>query len=413
MAVTTNLGRVQGGGFYGSTSTSETSIPKSTVLSGGVSPLVNDVIVNADGDLCRVTAVQSSAYTVSKFGSIKGPVGAQGPQGETGAKGDGLPSGGTAGQFVKKTADGTAWGDVSREVNIVSEDYVSWVLPLINLDSEGNSKIVSGRLVLWRSTNVFDPSFLDISAYQWYKGENGNIKDGTIVIESSMLGGINVRGVKFSYNNHWWLGLDFTVGGASLSNAQFYGIAVNAFDLGWNGIPYKNNNTGEVLNNEIITNIAQKAVVNEQSHPVNSLYMSTGSTEPASLFGGTWEKIEGVHLRAADSTYPAGTETGADEHYHKVQLCSPFYYGVWAGDGFSTNGAEDTTPIAGIYNYQSETFGKMSVWGQVTIKTNRCLQTDGDSMVETGATLKGSEGTTSYTTSFPRTLTVNVWKRVG
>lgn len=87
MAVTHNLGRVQGGGFYGSTSTSETSIPKSSVSAGSVAPLPGDVIVNANGDLCRITAVTSTAYTVSKFGSIKGATGAQGIQGETGPQG--------------------------------------------------------------------------------------------------------------------------------------------------------------------------------------------------------------------------------------------------------------------------------------------------------------------------------------
>lgn len=108
MAVTNNLGRVQGGGFYGSTSASETSIPKSTVLSGGVSPLVNDVIVNANGDLCRITAVTSTAYTVSKFGSIKGPAGAQGPQGETGATGEtGIYVGTAQASKVTFTVSGT------------------------------------------------------------------------------------------------------------------------------------------------------------------------------------------------------------------------------------------------------------------------------------------------------------------
>ena len=45
----------------------------------------------------------------------QGPRGPQGPQGETGAtgpKGTGVPDGGTAGQFLQKTEDGTAWADV-------------------------------------------------------------------------------------------------------------------------------------------------------------------------------------------------------------------------------------------------------------------------------------------------------------
>ena len=42
-----------------------------------------------------------------------GPQGIQGPQGEQGPAGEGIPSGGTAGQFLQKTADGTAWADVT------------------------------------------------------------------------------------------------------------------------------------------------------------------------------------------------------------------------------------------------------------------------------------------------------------
>lgn len=105
MAVTHNLGRVQGGGFYGSTSTSETSIPKSSVSAGSVAPLTGDVIVNANGDLCRITAVTSTAYTVSKFGSIKGATGEQGPQGETGETG--IYVGSTEANKVTFTVSGT------------------------------------------------------------------------------------------------------------------------------------------------------------------------------------------------------------------------------------------------------------------------------------------------------------------
>lgn len=76
---TSNLGRVQGGGFFGSTSTSTSSIEKTTVQTNGVSPLVGDSIINANGDLCKITAITSSAYTVTKYGSIKG---ATGPKGE-------------------------------------------------------------------------------------------------------------------------------------------------------------------------------------------------------------------------------------------------------------------------------------------------------------------------------------------
>lgn len=83
-----NLGRVQGGGFFGSSATSTTSITKTTVqTNGSISPLVGDTIVNANGDLCKITAITSSAYTVTKYGSIKGATGAKGADGTNGKDG--------------------------------------------------------------------------------------------------------------------------------------------------------------------------------------------------------------------------------------------------------------------------------------------------------------------------------------
>ncbi len=89
-----NLGRVQGGGFFGSSSTSTTSILKTEVqTNGSISPLVGDTIVNKNGDLCKITAITSTAYTVTKYGSIKGATGAQGSQGPAGATGPAGPAG--------------------------------------------------------------------------------------------------------------------------------------------------------------------------------------------------------------------------------------------------------------------------------------------------------------------------------
>lgn len=53
----------------------------------------------------------------------------------------------------------------------------------------------------------------------------------------------------------------------------------------------------------------------EDVYPVGSLYMSTVSTSPATLFGmGTWVAIEGQFILGANATYPAGTTGGAATH---------------------------------------------------------------------------------------------------
>ena len=46
-------------------------------------------------------------------------------------------------------------------------------------------------------------------------------------------------------------------------------------------------------------------------YPVGSVYISIIESNPATLFGGTWERIEGQFLIGCNSTYPNGTTGGA------------------------------------------------------------------------------------------------------
>lgn len=50
------------------------------------------------------------------------------------------------------------------------------------------------------------------------------------------------------------------------------------------------------------------------AYPVGSIYLSAAETSPASLFGGTWERIEDRFLLAAGSTYAAGSTGGESTH---------------------------------------------------------------------------------------------------
>ena len=50
-------------------------------------------------------------------------------------------------------------------------------------------------------------------------------------------------------------------------------------------------------------------------YPVGSIYMSVNSTNPSTYFGGTWERIKGRFLLAADdSTYKLGGTGGEATH---------------------------------------------------------------------------------------------------
>ena len=67
------------------------------------------------------------------------------------------------------------------------------------------------------------------------------------------------------------------------------------------------NDTGYVTKDALVTN----AQIVDLIYPVGSIYMSVNSTSPATLFGGTWERIQDRFLLAAGSTYTAGKMDGS------------------------------------------------------------------------------------------------------
>ncbi len=50
------------------------------------------------------------------------------------------------------------------------------------------------------------------------------------------------------------------------------------------------------------------------SYPVGSVYISVNSTSPASLFGGSWERIKDTFLLSAGDVYSAGSTGGEAQH---------------------------------------------------------------------------------------------------
>lgn len=52
----------------------------------------------------------------------------------------------------------------------------------------------------------------------------------------------------------------------------------------------------------------------DRIYPVGSIYMSISSTNPTTLFGGTWEQIKDTFLLSAGDTYTAGAIGGEATH---------------------------------------------------------------------------------------------------
>ena len=93
----------------------------------------------------------------------------------------------------------------------------------------------------------------------------------------------------------------------------------NASTLGGVRLSDSTSSTSSTNGGIAATPAAVKAAIAEAklaAWPIGSIYMSVSSTSPATLFGGTWERIYERFLLGASSSYPAGGTGG--EFTHKL-----------------------------------------------------------------------------------------------
>lgn len=69
------------------------------------------------------------------------------------------------------------------------------------------------------------------------------------------------------------------------------------------------------------------------AYPVGSIYMSVAATDPGTLFGGTWQRIYGKFLFAADGNIPAGRTGGELEHTLTEDELPSLRGGIMTGSG--------------------------------------------------------------------------------
>jgi len=138
-------------------------------------------------------------------------------------------------------------------------------------------------------------------------------------------------------------------------------------------------------------------------HPIGSIYMSTSSTSPATLFGGSWTRIQDRFLLAAGSTYTAGKTGGSATHTHKYGIQFANYWGVVSTDGLSAvhYDSNNSTTVKGNSKNSTGTF--MINSGAANSYTQR-------TSVDIRRT---NDANTSYTSTLPPYLVVYVWKRTA
>ncbi len=124
-------------------------------------------------------------------------------------------------------------------------------------------------------------------------------------------------------------------------------------------------------------------------YPVGTLYMSTSSTSPASLFGGTWTQIKDTFLLSAGDKYGAGSRGGETYHNHSM-----------------TSGSADIMVMSGYLYYNESKTSFTGNYKHSGISTG----TKGSYSVSAGTTLRGN---TSGVNHLPPYYAVYMWRRTG
>ena len=161
-----------------------------------------------------------------------------------------------------------------------------------------------------------------------------------------------------------------------------------------------------------VQNLVDKLL--DRMYPVDSIYISTNSTSPASLYGGSWERYgTGRALISAsdtDSDFTVGTTGGSKTHNHK--------YGIVFGTAYGMTVLSDSreSPQIGLVNYSLTDGNRIQRQSIPPIDTTRIGFADtvfGSYGENKQLVLRSSEGLTSETSSMEPYVAVYVWRRTA
>lgn len=92
-------------------------------------------------------------------------------------------------------------------------------------------------------------------------------------------------------------------------------------------------------------------------YPVGSVYMSTSSTSPASLFGGTWSQYSQgrtlVGVNASDGDFSTVKAGGSKDHQHAITFVAGDYWGSSKSSPNTVSGSPASYADIGIAKYDS------------------------------------------------------------
>lgn len=149
-------------------------------------------------------------------------------------------------------------------------------------------------------------------------------------------------------------------------------------------------------------------------HPVGSVYITFGSENPETMFGGTWEKVEGKFLLGSSSGRAVGATGGEETHkltatempahdHGSKSLVGTFDF----ADNITLNGKEQiVAATSGIASVRNSTSNQASVSGGTTGSYSH------KKGVQINAThTHSSNGGNGAHNNMPPYIAVNIWRR--
>lgn len=221
-------------------------------------------------------------------------------------------------------------GGAGVKLTGLNQDYGYTVYPLCRISTTANTHLDSGTqgIFYFKRANGLDaPKFLMVQAENQYAGANRfNLSTmGEITYNASLTAssGSGFRTCRFQMDSVWYGGIAMHIGNANFSHVSFVGTSIaNAVK----GIDIYNRNSGKILNTEIYNSIVYDAgdfknslyrntgAIGLEAYPVNSIYIGYSHTSPASLFGGTWQRIENRFLWGTTASGTIGAAAGEQTH---------------------------------------------------------------------------------------------------
>ena len=152
------------------------------------------------------------------------------------------------------------------------------------------------------------------------------------------------------------------------------------------GTDYGDTLPSDPATNQLFFQTVGSNFVLDNVYPVGSIYMNVNSTNPGTLFGGTWEQIQGRFLLGMSSNYPAGSSGGEATHTltaNEMPNHTHQYIDYW-------------------------TVAAASGTGRQAVKFNNNMYSP-----ESGGLSTGSSGGGQAHNNMPPYLAVYIWKRTA